>query len=83
MLLWLGVLAFERCIKETAKYCSQRKIFGKSVLDNQVVHYRLAELETEVELLRSLLYRATGLYSYITPLRGYFSFTSGYWQSCI
>jgi len=56
------VLALERCIKETAKYCSQRKIFGKSVLDNQIVHYRLAELQTEVELLRSFLYRATGLY---------------------
>ncbi|CAI8023959.1 hypothetical protein GBAR_LOCUS13968, partial [Geodia barretti] len=26
----------------------------------QVVHYRLAELETEVELLRSLLYRTLG-----------------------
>ncbi|XP_065053719.1 probable acyl-CoA dehydrogenase 6 [Rhopilema esculentum] len=56
------VLALERCINETAQYCSQRKIFGKPVLDNQVVHYRLAELMSEVELLRSLLYRATGLY---------------------
>lgn len=56
----VGLVAFEKCINETAKYCSQRKIFGKSVLDNQVVHYRLSELQTEVELLRSLLYRATG-----------------------
>ena len=27
---------------------------GKSVLDNQVVHFRLAELRTEVEALRAL-----------------------------
>ena len=26
------------------------------------MHYRLAELQTEVELLRALLYRATGVY---------------------
>eukprot|EP00794_Sanderia_malayensis_P003014 gene3014-3472_t len=56
------LVAFERAIKETAMYCSQRKIFGKPVLNNQVVHYKLAELQTEVELLRSLLYRATGMY---------------------
>jgi citronellyl-CoA dehydrogenase len=29
-----------------------------TILDNQVVHFRLAELQTEVELLRSLVYRA-------------------------
>merc|ERR1719433_793260 len=57
-----NLVAFERLIKETAEYCSQRKAFGKSVLDNQYVHYRLAELQTEVELLRSLVYRTTDLY---------------------
>ena len=28
------------------------------MLDNQVVHFRLAELQTEVEALRALVYRA-------------------------
>jgi citronellyl-CoA dehydrogenase len=28
------------------------------LLDNQVIHFKLAELQTEVELLRSLVYRA-------------------------
>ena len=28
--------------------------FGQSILDNQVVHYQLAELATEVETLRAL-----------------------------
>merc|ERR1712080_56388 len=32
---------------------------GASILDNQVVHFKLAELLTEVEMLRSCLYRAT------------------------
>ena len=36
--------------------------FGKSILDNQYVHFRLAELKTEIECLRALVYRATELY---------------------
>jgi citronellyl-CoA dehydrogenase len=48
----------ERIIDQTIEYTSGRKAFGKSILDNQVVHFRLAELKTEVELLRSLVYRA-------------------------
>lgn len=58
-----GVLIpLDLMIADTIEYTRGRKIFGKSVLDNQVVHFRLAELQTEVELLRSLLYRATALY---------------------
>jgi len=49
-------------IDKTIDYTRQRKAFGKSILDNQVVHYRLAELRTEVEALRSLTYRAVEAY---------------------
>lgn len=56
------LLSMERIIFETATYCRERKAFGKSILDNQYVHFRLAELQTEVELLRSLVYRTTDLY---------------------
>ncbi|NXJ76443.1 IVD dehydrogenase, partial [Trogon melanurus] len=52
----------ETIIQETIDYARQRKVFGQPVLHNQVVHYRLAELATELELLRSLLYRAVALY---------------------
>uniref|UniRef100_H2Y9V4 Acyl-CoA dehydrogenase 6 n=1 Tax=Ciona savignyi TaxID=51511 RepID=H2Y9V4_CIOSA len=52
----------EIAIEETIAYTRDRKIFGTSVLDNQVVHFRLAELQTEVEALRSMLYRTVGLY---------------------
>jgi len=49
-------------IADTIEYTRNRKIFGRSVLDNQVVHYTLAELQTGVEALRSLVYRATELF---------------------
>ena len=48
----------EKAIEETIEYTRERKVFGAPVLDNQVVHFRLAELQTEIELLRSLIYRA-------------------------
>lgn len=52
----------DRMIDQTIDYTRQRKTFGRSILDNQVVHFRLAELRTEVEALRSLTYRAVESY---------------------
>ncbi|XP_023244174.1 probable acyl-CoA dehydrogenase 6 [Centruroides sculpturatus] len=52
-------VSLERIIQGTIEYCRQRKAFGQSILDNQYIHYRLAELQTEVEALRSLIYRAS------------------------
>src|SRR5262249_15751485 len=43
---------------ETLEYTRNPKAFGQSILDNQVVHFKLAEMQTEVELLRALIYRA-------------------------
>jgi citronellyl-CoA dehydrogenase len=48
----------ELLISETINYTRGRKAFGRPILDNQVVHFKLAELQTQVELLRSLVYRA-------------------------
>lgn len=48
-----------RCIRETIAHCKQRKAFGYPVIDNQIVHFTLAELETEVEALKSLIDRAS------------------------
>jgi citronellyl-CoA dehydrogenase len=56
-----GLIAKERMIEETIAYTGQRKAFGRSILDNQVVHFRLAELKTEVEMLRAITYRAADL----------------------
>jgi citronellyl-CoA dehydrogenase len=63
--LWAGaskLKGMERIIDATIDYARQRHAFGKAVLDNQVVHFRLAELQSEVELLRALVYRACELY---------------------
>jgi len=63
--LWAGantLKALDNAIRDTIEYTRSRKIFGRPVLDNQVVHYTLAELQTEVEALRALVYRATELY---------------------
>jgi citronellyl-CoA dehydrogenase len=54
--------SLDRLIDQTIEYTRQRQAFGKSILDNQVVHFRLAELRTEVEALRALTYRAVELY---------------------
>jgi len=54
--------SMEYCINETIEYTRNRKAFGKSILDNQVVHFRLAELQTEVEALRALVYAAVEEY---------------------
>jgi citronellyl-CoA dehydrogenase len=62
--LWAAaakLIGMERWIDDTIAYTGQRKAFGQSILDNQVVHFRLAELRTEVEMLRALTYRAADL----------------------
>ena len=51
--------AMERVIRDTVDYTRQRKIFGKGVIDNQYVAFSIAELKTELESARSLVYRAT------------------------
>jgi len=53
------IAAMEKVIADTADYTRQRQAFGGSLLDNQVINFRLAELTTEVEALRALTYRAT------------------------
>ena len=49
-------------IDETVEYTRQRKAFGQSLLDNQVIHFRLAELRTEVESLKAITYQACEQY---------------------
>ena len=52
----------ERCIEATIEYCRQRSTFGQPLINNQVVHFRLAELQSEVEALRALTYQACELH---------------------
>lgn len=57
-----GITGLRRNIEETIEYTSQRMIFGKSVLDNQVVHFRMAELMTEVEALKAMTWKAVEMH---------------------
>ncbi len=50
---------FETVIEETIEYTRERKAFDKPLLDNQVIHYKLAELQSRIEAIRALLYQAT------------------------
>lgn len=52
----------ETVIRETIEYTRQREAFGKPLIDNQVVHFRLAELQTEIESLRALIYSTCDRY---------------------
>ena len=63
--LWAAANAIQgllNCIDQTIEYTRERQAFGHAVLDNQVVHFTLAELKTEVECLRALTYLATQHY---------------------
>ena len=50
--------SLDKAVNDTIAYTRERQVFGQALLDNQVVHFRLAELQTEIECLRSLTYRA-------------------------
>jgi citronellyl-CoA dehydrogenase len=52
----------DRIINSTIDYTRQRQTFGKPILHNQVVHFRLAELATEVEALRALTWKAVEIH---------------------
>jgi citronellyl-CoA dehydrogenase len=49
-------------IQETVEYLRERKAFGKPLLDNQYIHYKLAELQTEVEAVGALFHKSVELY---------------------
>ncbi|HJV01840.1 MAG TPA: acyl-CoA dehydrogenase family protein [Burkholderiaceae bacterium] len=56
------VKGLEKLVQTTIEYTRERKAFGASLLDNQVIHFRLGELQTEIEALRALIYRTGTLY---------------------
>lgn len=51
-----GLAGMEQIIQLTINYCRERKAFGRPLIDNQWIHFKLAELMTEVEALRQLNY---------------------------
>lgn len=47
----------EKLLELSIKYASQRIQFDKPIIEQQVIQHMLAEMATEIELLRSLTYR--------------------------
>jgi citronellyl-CoA dehydrogenase len=63
--LWCAASSLEpmeACIADTIEWAQQRKLFGGTLADQQWVQFKLAELQTEVEALRALTYRACDLH---------------------
>jgi citronellyl-CoA dehydrogenase len=62
--LWAGAgwRKSSHVIQETVDYLRERRAFGKPLLDNQYIHYKLAELQTEVEAVGALFHKAVALY---------------------
>jgi alkylation response protein AidB-like acyl-CoA dehydrogenase len=47
--------AAEFCIEESVKYARERKPFGKPLATNQAIQFPLVELQTQCEMLRTLI----------------------------
>jgi citronellyl-CoA dehydrogenase len=48
----------EQTVRDTIDYTRQRRTFGQPLINNQVIHFRMAELLTEIECLKALCYLA-------------------------
>ncbi|MEW5250933.1 acyl-CoA dehydrogenase family protein [Microbulbifer sp. 2201CG32-9] len=58
----LSIKGLENCVRTTIDYVRDRQAFGAPLLDNQTVHFSLAEMQMEVECLRALTWRAVEAY---------------------
>jgi alkylation response protein AidB-like acyl-CoA dehydrogenase len=52
-----GVGAAQYCIDESVRYAKERVVFGKPLWTNQAIQFPLAEIQTECELVRSLVHK--------------------------
>jgi alkylation response protein AidB-like acyl-CoA dehydrogenase len=48
-------------LEESVKYAKQRRAFGKTISDFQAIQWMIADMETEIEAARGLLYYAAWL----------------------
>ncbi len=48
-------------LEETVKYAKQRKAFGKSISEFQAIQWMIADMQTEIEAARGLVYYAAWL----------------------
>ena len=60
---YIAVSGMERALRRTVEYLRDREAFGKPLLANQHLQYRLAELFAEVDLLKHYCYAAADAYA--------------------
>jgi len=53
--------AAQYCIDESVVYAKQRKPFGKALATNQAIQFPLVELQTQCEMLRTLIHKTAWL----------------------
>jgi citronellyl-CoA dehydrogenase len=53
----------QRIIDQTIEFCKQRHTFGQPLIDNQSIHFHMAELQIELVLFKSLFYEAAAKFS--------------------
>jgi acyl-CoA dehydrogenase len=51
----------EGALEESVKYAKQRRAFGKTISEFQAIQWMLADMQTEIEAARGLLYHAAWL----------------------
>lgn len=62
--LWIcanALGALDSCMEQTIQYTRERSTFGQPLINNQYIHFRFAELATEIAALRALTYQACEL----------------------
>ncbi len=57
----LGMSGAEMAVRQTLRYTQERVTFGKPLIANQWIQFKLAELLTEVEALRHISYHTAAL----------------------
>ncbi|WP_193164482.1 acyl-CoA dehydrogenase family protein [Microbulbifer hainanensis] len=58
----LTIKGLENCVTSTIDYTRERHTFEAPLLNNQTIHFGLAEMQTEVECLRALTWQAVEAY---------------------
>ncbi len=58
----LSVGLAQACLDESLSYAKQRKQFGQPISKNQAIQFKLADMDTEIELARLMYYKAACLH---------------------
>jgi short-chain 2-methylacyl-CoA dehydrogenase len=57
----LGLSLAEACLELSLKYARERKTFGKPLASHQAIQFKLADMATQAEMARLMVYHAAGL----------------------